>query len=177
MQRCPWRRTGPPLTNLSSCLSLRVKARRALKALRGLVKLQALVRGNIVRRQAAETLRCMQALVSVQSRARASRVNRSRQAAAHPVIGMESSRTPAGLHAIHGRTGSDDLWLCVCRGRRRRRSTSRGLTMARPGTAVPALSRYSVCHGFILVWISIAMIPDVDSSSFSAGWLVEDAGQ
>jgi hypothetical protein len=39
--------------------------------------------------------------------------------------------------------------------------------MARPGTAVPALSRYSVCHGFILVWISIAMIPDVDSSSFS----------
>jgi hypothetical protein len=40
-------------------LSLRVKARRALKALRGLVKLQVLVRGNIVRRQAAETLWCM----------------------------------------------------------------------------------------------------------------------
>ena len=74
--------TGPLLINLS----LRVKARRALKALRGLVKLQALVRGNIVRRQAAETLRCMQALVSVQSRARASRAIRSRQAAAHPVI-------------------------------------------------------------------------------------------
>ncbi|WOL00108.1 protein IQ-DOMAIN 31-like [Canna indica] len=52
-------------------------ARRALKALRGLVKLQALVRGNIVRKQAAETLRCMQALLRVQARAQACRALRS----------------------------------------------------------------------------------------------------
>lgn len=46
-------------------------ARKALCALRGLVKLQALVRGQLVRRQASATLRRMQALVEAQSRLQA----------------------------------------------------------------------------------------------------------
>lgn len=49
-------------------------ARKALCALKGLVKLQALVRGHLVRKQASATLRCMQALVAVQTRARLQRI-------------------------------------------------------------------------------------------------------
>ena len=50
------------------------QARKALCALRGLVNLQALVRGHWGRKQAKATLRCMQALVTAQVRARAQRI-------------------------------------------------------------------------------------------------------
>nr|GMD36409.1 protein IQ-DOMAIN 1 [Ipomoea batatas] len=54
-------------------------ARRALSALKGLVKLQALVRGHNVRKQAKMTLRCMQALVRVQSRILDQRIRQSHE--------------------------------------------------------------------------------------------------
>ncbi|GAB2210230.1 hypothetical protein Drorol1_Dr00015491 [Drosera rotundifolia] len=63
------------------CVFKSYLARKALKALRGLVKLQALVRGHLVRKQATATLRCMQALVTVQARARALRIRAAEEEA------------------------------------------------------------------------------------------------
>lgn len=48
-----------------------MQARRALRALKAVVRIQAIFRGRQVRKQAAVTLRCMQALVRVQARVRA----------------------------------------------------------------------------------------------------------
>ncbi|KAL2532120.1 Protein IQ-DOMAIN 31 [Abeliophyllum distichum] len=45
-------------------------ARRAFRALKGIIRLQALIRGHLVRRQAVVTFRCMRAIVKFQALAR-----------------------------------------------------------------------------------------------------------
>ena len=45
-----------------------------MHALRALVKIQALVRGHLVRKQTAATLKSLQALMAIQVRARVSRI-------------------------------------------------------------------------------------------------------
>ncbi|KAK8918397.1 hypothetical protein KSP39_PZI021128 [Platanthera zijinensis] len=70
-------------------------ARKALRALKGLVKLQAAVRGFLVRKQAAAALRSMQALLTVQGRARALRVRMSQESPAMPWKEAGRGRTTA----------------------------------------------------------------------------------
>lgn len=54
-----------------------MKARRAYHALKGIIRLQALVRGHLVRRQAIATIRCMQGIVRLQATVRGRRVRQS----------------------------------------------------------------------------------------------------
>ncbi|XP_052184749.1 protein IQ-DOMAIN 3-like isoform X2 [Diospyros lotus] len=53
--------------------------RRALRALKGLVRLKSLIQGQSVKRQATTTLRCMQTLARVQSQIRARRIRMSEE--------------------------------------------------------------------------------------------------
>ncbi|KAK7258195.1 hypothetical protein RIF29_32711 [Crotalaria pallida] len=49
-------------------------ARKALRALKGIVILQAIIRGSAVRRQAMSTLKCLQSIVSIQTKVCARRL-------------------------------------------------------------------------------------------------------
>ncbi|XP_052192170.1 protein IQ-DOMAIN 11-like [Diospyros lotus] len=64
-------------------------ARKALRALKGLVRLQAIIRGRAVRRQAITTLKCLQSVVSIQSQVCAKRFQM-----AEGTCNFQENRTP-----------------------------------------------------------------------------------
>lgn len=68
-----------------------LQARRALKALRGLVKLQALARGYQVRKQMNTVLRSINAVMAIQVRARIQRVQMGEESPI--VVGRRRSYT------------------------------------------------------------------------------------
>lgn len=54
-----------------------MKARRAFWALKGIIRLQALIRGHLVRRQAVATLCCVMGIVKLQALARGREIRSS----------------------------------------------------------------------------------------------------
>ncbi|KAL6520362.1 hypothetical protein OROMI_032542 [Orobanche minor] len=68
-------------------------ARRAFRALKGIIRLQALIRGHLVRRQAVATLRCMRAIVKFQALARGRKDAKQVDVGANSFLGSEKLAT------------------------------------------------------------------------------------
>ncbi|XP_031108333.1 protein IQ-DOMAIN 31-like isoform X2 [Ipomoea triloba] len=87
-------------------------ARRAFRALKGIIRLQALIRGHLVRRQAVATLRCMHAIVRSQALARGRRVRLSNPVSrglGNYSLGERKDAKPAESNVISASLRSEKL--------------------------------------------------------------------
>uniref|UniRef100_A0A1D1YH70 Protein IQ-DOMAIN 1 n=1 Tax=Anthurium amnicola TaxID=1678845 RepID=A0A1D1YH70_9ARAE len=85
-------------------------ARRALRALRGLVRLKSLIDSNAVKRQTATTLRCMQTLARVQSQIRSRRIRMMEEnQALQRQLQLKRERELEELRASMGEEWDDSL--------------------------------------------------------------------
>ena len=65
------------VNNYSGFCLTPLKARRAFRTLKGIIRLQAVIRGHLVRRQAIATLYCVRGIVKFQALVRGYKVRRS----------------------------------------------------------------------------------------------------
>ncbi|XP_078435479.1 protein IQ-DOMAIN 2-like [Wolffia australiana] len=85
-------------------------ARRALRALKGLVRLKTLLNSNAVKRQSATALRCMQTLSKVQSQIRTSRIRMTEEnQALQKQLQLKREKELEALRASMGEEWDDSI--------------------------------------------------------------------
>ncbi|PKI43958.1 hypothetical protein CRG98_035634 [Punica granatum] len=98
------------VNGMAMAATLDAAARKALRALRGLVRFQAVVRGYLVRKRVRTVLQCMQSLITTQTRVRSQRarqfIDKERQ---HPLENWKAVTNRQSIFCSKGHPGSSEI--------------------------------------------------------------------